>query len=150
MIFLIQLRKSYKLDRFRNRLFEIRDKLFNLAYDSNSTLDFGSKEYAFLRSLFNGSLRFAHKLNIRFFIINSISLKLRGLNYDIEAFKRDFSKIPHSFKDKYTRTRMEGIIIEYQKALVKHLFWNSWYFKISFFVIVVKYALHKRKIKGQL
>src|SRR5947209_617518 len=52
--------RNYFLDKMRQRLFEIRDRLFDYSADGN--IDFNHAAYGNLRLSLNGMLRFAHQL----------------------------------------------------------------------------------------
>lgn len=63
-------------DLTRNRLFELRDRLFDMGI--NGQLDFTSSAYQELRELFNTQIRFAHHLNFwRFLALTPVAVKLR-------------------------------------------------------------------------
>ena len=44
----------------RQRLFEIRDRIFDLAYENPETFGFQSEEYKLLRNSINGAIKFCH------------------------------------------------------------------------------------------
>lgn len=52
--------REYRLDLFRQRMFALRDELFDLA--DGGTLPFDSKAYGMLRSVINGNIQFGHQL----------------------------------------------------------------------------------------
>lgn len=52
--------RDYRLDLFRQRMFSLRDELFDLA--DSGELSFNCKAYGMLRSLINGNIQFGHQL----------------------------------------------------------------------------------------
>ena len=54
--------RDYRLDLFRDRLFALRDELFDLA--AAGKIDFNSQAYGMLRTTLNGFIRFSHRFGI--------------------------------------------------------------------------------------
>lgn len=63
--------RSYRIDRFRLEMFQLRDELFDEADDG--LIDFDHPAYGMLRSMMNGYIRFAGRLNL-WLIIALVSL----------------------------------------------------------------------------
>jgi hypothetical protein len=55
--------RQLSIDLYRQELFEIRDRLFDLAAQQTKTFGFDHPAYGPLRMQFNGAIRFAHRLN---------------------------------------------------------------------------------------
>lgn len=90
------------VDQARERLFELRDKVFDLAL--NGELDFNSTEYKDIRRSIERNIRFAHELTIfRFLLISSYiqmqsqseqnTLQLTLENIQNEATRQKVSEI---------------------------------------------------------
>lgn len=62
LAFLLELFRQQEIDRFRQRMFELRDALFLDA--ANGLIDFDHPAYGELRTTMNGFIRFAHRLSI--------------------------------------------------------------------------------------
>lgn len=54
--------QEYRIDLTRQRLFELRDALFDVALSGD--LDFNSKAYGLCRKTINGMIRYCHKLTL--------------------------------------------------------------------------------------
>jgi hypothetical protein len=54
--------REYRIDAFRQRIFEIRDELFD--YAAEGGIPFDHPAYGALRGLLNGYIRFAHKMSL--------------------------------------------------------------------------------------
>lgn len=53
---------AYRLDRFRQEMFEVRDELFD--YGASRKIRFDDPAYRLLRQLMNGFIRYAHQLTL--------------------------------------------------------------------------------------
>src|SRR5262245_46489095 len=54
--------RDYALDRFRQRVFALRDEMFDDA--RKGVISFDDHAYGMLRTMMNGAIRFAHLLTI--------------------------------------------------------------------------------------
>lgn len=54
--------RDFRNDSLRQKLFALRDELFDYAADGN--IDFGDPAYWLLRNFLNGTIRFAHKFSL--------------------------------------------------------------------------------------
>lgn len=76
---LLWLWRDYCIDAYRQRLFALRDELFDLASASAHGLSFPSPAYAQLRATLNGLIRFSSKVDL--VAIGILSLRMRGMAY---------------------------------------------------------------------
>ncbi len=85
--------RSYFIDDFRDRVFHLRDELFDLAAQGNIAFDHPA--YYRVRQLMNGSIRFAESISIWYFIYTNNFMKndkesskfLNELKADIETIE---------------------------------------------------------------
>ena len=77
--------RDYQIDATRQRLFKLRDELFDKARAGE--IDFNSPAYGAMRCALNRSIRFTHRTNITF-----ITLILAKAIYDGESLESSFSK----------------------------------------------------------
>src|SRR5437667_11487736 len=54
--------RDYRVDLFRQRMFTLRDQLFDIA--ASGRIAFDDPAYGKLRSMINGYIRFAHRINL--------------------------------------------------------------------------------------
>jgi hypothetical protein len=102
--------RGYCVDLYRQKVFRLRAELFDDAM--NGKLPFNHKSYGLLRVTMNGSIRFAHKLNLGLLI--TLLISRRNVD-DEELFGK---KIENSLKGLTdTQTRM---FYEYMTKL-RHL-----------------------------
>lgn len=86
--------RDYRVDAFRQEMFELRDRFFDEA--SFGTLSFESPAYGMLRITMNGLIRYGHRLSLTQMLFIDINVKLN-----------DETSKEYSFSD-----RLEGHIIE--------------------------------------
>lgn len=71
--------KEYRLDSLRERLFFLRQKLFNLALEGQ--ISFDDPAYAYLRVRLNSMIRFGHRFTVARLVIISL-LRRRSCEFD--------------------------------------------------------------------
>lgn len=103
---------DYYIDSFRQKMFILRDQLFDDA--RNGKIGFNDPSYMMLRSSMNGFIQFGHKLNIWQAIFLTFFVKK--------------AKIPTTFSNKLEETVAKNT--ETQKQLIK-----SYYVKMNYHVI---------------
>ena len=114
---------DYRVDVFRQKLFALRDDLFDLAL--TGVVSFEDSAYGLLRSTINGYLRFGHR--IRLFSVIYLGFSLERADRDGDA-TRDFrhrwtravSALPRESRSdiRLIHDRMNRIVIE-------QMFWTS-------------------------
>lgn len=98
--------RDYRLDYFRQRLFALRDQLFDLA--SEGKVGFDSDAYRLTRSMLNGTIRFGHKLGF----IDILCVAIAARNADVMSRPNSFSgrlEAAYSDLDEDTRRELESI-----------------------------------------
>ena len=95
---------GYRIDMYRQMLFDIRDELFDTAREH---LNFQDPDYRALREQFNAEIRFAHRTNLLRLIalshiVSEFSEQFDGYN---ELWERFIGKI----EDPETRKRIQGM-----------------------------------------
>src|SRR2546423_11268978 len=73
---LLKLSAEHRLDAFRQKLFAIRDELFD--YASAGNIDFNDPAYRLLRRSMNGFIRYAHQLTFFRVCMTMAEVKLAG------------------------------------------------------------------------
>lgn len=83
-------RRQYLIDFARQRLFQIRDELFEQA--SNGKFSFDEKLYGMTRTNINGAIRFIHKVSA-WRLLGIIALShLKGEPPQLKKFRHDWEK----------------------------------------------------------
>ena len=78
LIVIFKMIPEARLDSFRQRMFTIRDGLFDYAADGN--IPFDHPAYLLLRAQMNGYIRFAHDLTVFRILMTVAARKIRGEN----------------------------------------------------------------------
>lgn len=76
-ILLVWITRDYMVDSFRQRMFELRDDLFDFALEGQ--IDFDHRAYGTLRSMMNGFIRFGHQLGVLQVLMGAAFLGRSGL-----------------------------------------------------------------------
>lgn len=108
---------DYRLDLLRYRLFVLRDNLFLFAEEGS--ISFDSSAYKMTRIMLNGSLRFAHRLNLTDLIITCIVQS----KYNPDAAAEYHKKFNDSYRDlNFEQKRfIAGIYDEMHKVMILHI-----------------------------
>src|SRR5580658_4090425 len=75
-ILLFKLVRDYRIDALRNRLFALRDDLFD--YASAGNVEFDEPAYFKLRGVINSLIRFAHRLTFTRFLLGFTFTSWKG------------------------------------------------------------------------
>lgn len=138
LLFLIYfLWRRLRLDIFRDHLFHLRERWFDLALDPSSTIQFDSPLYRSVEQSLCGMLQFAHRVSFSFIVLVRIGERIQNIETDVEPIERitgSIKKIP----DEYTRNKAvdiwDGIpvaILNYMMSTsLVFLFWTTVQFSL--------------------
>lgn len=109
---LLELFRRQEVDRFRQKMFELRDKLFLEA--ANGLVGFDHPAYGYLRTTMNGFIRFAHRVSIWHAVIGFVLAPDRGGEAVAAWKKKQRNLSPHQRERlDYYRFRMNVLILEH-------------------------------------
>ena len=131
--------RRLRLEIFRDHLFHLRERWFDLALDSNSTIQFESPLYRSVEQSLCGMLQFAHRVSFSFVMLVQIGERIQNIETDVEPIERiteGIKKVP----DEYTRNKAveirDGIsvaIFNYMMSTsLVFLFWTTVQFVLLF------------------
>jgi hypothetical protein len=106
--------RTFRVDYFRQELFELRDELFDFADEGN--LDFNHPAYGILRSTLNGYIRFGHRLTLWHAIFLGIFLQ-RADKDEVKSFDKVWEN-----SIKHLDASTTGHLVEYRKRMDKIAF----------------------------
>lgn len=139
--------KEQRIDMFRERLFELRDQLFDIAADGD--LAYNHNAYTELRMLLNGMLRYAHRISLIGLVIAIIRSEMRTeIPVGYEKWEQALLDLPKS-----TQVKLKAIHDEMSKQFVKHLFNGSLVlstFALGMFVFYSARATWHRNVSAKL
>lgn len=129
IILLFSLLPTHNLVSFRQKMFELRDELFDFA--AAGKIGFNDPAYRLLRQLMNGFIRYAHRLT--FFSLCTTLLKVWAGDEKISyAWEEKWQGALKNIKDDSTRKEMEQFharevqlvafhVVEHSPALINFL-----------------------------
>jgi hypothetical protein len=104
LVVLIRLLPSLRLDTFRQRLFALRDEMFDYAMEGS--ISFGHPAYRLLRKSMNGFIRYGH--NLTFFRMTVIMLQWRLVSgQPATKWADDWNCALKSIPDEKVRDKMQ-------------------------------------------
>jgi len=113
--------RDYRVDLFRQRLFALRDELFDLG--RTSQIAFHHQAYGLLRTTINGYIRFAHRLSFL-----SVVLLLRDYKAVMASLPATpFGRLPKALEtvDPQVRAQLESIVTRMHFAVFDQLVLTS-------------------------
>ena len=116
-LLLFWLYRDYRVDAFRQRIFALRDELFD--WVSASELSFDNPAYGILRSAMNGFIRFGHRMSlgqlaIMFFLTRDVAVG------DLKSFG-DYWKKATEKLDSTRRNELENFRKRMHLIVFRHL-----------------------------
>ena len=152
-IFVFWLYKDYRIDNFRQKMFEIRDSLFDDAAKEN--ISFTDSSYGMLRSTINGHIRFAHRLNLLQAIMFITLIKKKEINLGLtfsKRFENSLEGLTASQKEIF-----EDYFLRVNFTIIEHIVLSSPLFLVTIlipltFVLVAKKNVYEivSKLKPSL
>jgi hypothetical protein len=116
-----RLAREYRLDALRDRLFAVREKLFD--YAANGNVSFDDPAYTMLRMLLNSLIRFAHRLTFTRFVMGLIFAHWKDKPYDKEIlveWEKAIATLPTESQAELRRIHEEALVL-----VVRHLVTGS-------------------------
>lgn len=115
---------SFEVDRTREELFALRDKLFDLG--KNGEVPFDSDGFELLWNTINGTIRYGDKLTLYNGIIETLFLKEESKEYFHDRYEESLQELNRISKAKLVEVHRElvGIIISHliRSSILTHLF----------------------------
>lgn len=136
-----------RLDIFRDHLFHLRERWFDLALDPGSTIQFDSPLYRSVEQSLCGMLQFAHRVSFSFVVLVRIGERIQNIEADVEPIERiteGIGKVP----DEYTRNKAVEIWDGVPMAILRHMMSTSFVFLFLTTVQFVLLFLHRRHTRA--
>jgi hypothetical protein len=111
---LISLYNQYRVDRFRNDVFAVRDRLFDRAMAGEVSFD--GQGYRTARAVCNGLVRFAHQISMLHWAVRHVVLT----DAHLEVAKVDFDRRSSAMSAK-EREVFNSVLAETHVLVIKHL-----------------------------
>jgi hypothetical protein len=114
--------RDYCVDSFRQRMFALRDSLFDFAANEDTDLDFSDSAYGQLRSTLNGFIRFGHRVSLIQFV--AIILATEAPAAASQSYERRW-KLALKSKDAMTQEHLRAIRRESHIFVLRHIVLSS-------------------------
>lgn len=122
-LFLVFFYRDYRVDTFRQKIFALRDNLFDDA--AAGLISFDHSAYGLLRGTMNGLVRFGHKLSIFEVILLFLFLGgPKGTRSDRMSFEKRLEDASQSLDEK-TRNRINFYHRQMHKIILIHMIKSS-------------------------
>ena len=109
LLALLALYRDYRIDRLRDDLFAARDKLFDYAVKEGLLTHPG---YRHLRDVFNGMLRFCHKISFsRLALSIALSRIMRQEKKPFEEWVRSIQELPRTQQEALTEYHLRMFVL---------------------------------------
>jgi len=122
LILIFKFLPTHRVDSFRQRMFCVRDEMFDFAADGN--ISFDDPAYVLLRRQMNGLIRYGHQLTVFRLImttaINAASGRTPKMSWN-EAWESSLERI----RDDDVRAKMRGFHERGMMIAVEHLILGS-------------------------
>ena len=139
--------RRLRLDIFRDHLFRLRERWFDLALDPDSTLQFDNPLYRSVEQSLCGMLQFAHRVSFAFVVLVRIGERIQNIETDVEPIER-IAKNVKRIPDEYTRTRAVEIWTGIPVAILKHMMFTSLVFLLLTSIQFVLLLLRERPTRA--
>jgi len=132
-----------RLDGFRQKMFGIRDEMFD--YAANGNIAFDHPAYVMLRHQMNGLIRHGHQLTVFRCLMTVAMRKIEGTTLDT-SWHSEWQKSLDSLKSNEVR---ETLMTFYQRSMwlaAKRLLWGSpllWFITLLFMVQLLLQGMAK-------
>jgi hypothetical protein len=133
---------DYRVDQFRQKVFSLRDRLFDDA--AAGRIPFNHKAYGIMRLTLNGSIRFAHRLNLLYFLIVAFRTRDRSqtsAHYD-KMFSIAISNLTYEQRSIFLKYRDE-----LDELLIEHIVFSSPMVLTLFLIPFLTFYLVKKLTK---
>ncbi|HOP78677.1 MAG TPA: hypothetical protein PLD05_14400 [Thermogutta sp.] len=123
--------QAYRLDLFRQRLFEIRDELFDKAADG--VIDFKSPLYRKTRDIINGYIRFGHRYRCGYLISRALFFLVESRSRDeddITSFLMQLSQL-----DEQAQSAILLALVQSHAELIRYVHDRSLFARLSWAVL---------------
>jgi len=111
-----------RLDSFRQKMFALRDELFDFAADGN--IGFADEAYRLLRQSMNGTIRYAHQLTFFRVCMTMAEIELASLGARSD-WSNDWQRALGTISDRQVREKMEDFHGRSMQLVIERLVLGS-------------------------
>jgi hypothetical protein len=122
LILVFKILPTRRVDSFRQKMFCVRDEVFDFAADGN--ISFDDPAYVLLRKQMNGFIRYGHQLTV-FRMIMTMAINTVSGHGAKMSWNEDWESSLVKIQDDDVRAKMRGFHERGTTIAVKHLIWGS-------------------------
>lgn len=108
----------YRVDYFRQRLFKLRDELFE--YANSGAIEFTHPAYTDLRLTINALIRYGHRVTIWRIVMSMVSLRRSGYSQIVNSYA-EWRKQTERIQDEKTRNKIYAFRNEISTIMAAHM-----------------------------
>ncbi|MDI7165913.1 hypothetical protein [Leptospira santarosai] len=137
--------KGHLVDRTREDLFALRDRLFELGLKQNG-IKFSDPAYQSFEAIINGTIRFTHRISfLRYVIFRSLT-NLFMSGYKISStlgieLDQGVKKL-----DSRGQINLKPLLEEYERIVISHLVFKSFFLLTFTFLVGIAYSVMRFQI----
>jgi len=143
--------QQYRIDVFRQRIFGIRDEVFD--YAASGKIAFDHPAYITLRNLMNGYIRFSHKISLLHVGIVLVLTKLFNRNCKLQSFEEIWTAAIQDLDDK-AKHELSQFRMRAEMNLFYYLFLSSMLKKVvaipALIVVSAKFLFSTKLTEDEL
>lgn len=126
------------LDKLRENLFNLRFQLFRLAMQGR--IEFDGDVYRNLETLFNGLLRFGHRISVLTYVLSKFEIERASKEKDFVSFSSQMA-LRISRLDPDTQKKIQGVLGELDREVIKYMAQSSLLFMSMYLVFTALDAI---------
>ena len=134
---LLKLYPDYRVDTFRQQMFQLRDELFQ--YASTGHIEFNDPAHLMTRQMINGLIRFGHRLNLfEFFITLKLARQAhsRRKQLFVDQYKKNMDALSPAQREK-----LKSIQKQMNTAALEQLFLASPVFVLCLLPLLIPFTI---------
>ncbi len=144
VVLVFWLYRDYRTDTFRQKLFSLRDELFDEAVSGKIAFD--DPAYGMLRSTMNGFIRFAHRINLPQTVFLLVAFKYNRSQLGTQFHRRLEENIRRMPKDQ--QDMIMSYYVRMNFHMIEHLLLSSPIILLTVIIPVVFLFEAKKHIQG--
>jgi hypothetical protein len=109
--------RTFRIDLFRQRMFEVRDDLFDFAAEGN--IGFNHPAYGMLRSTMNGFARFGHRLTLWQMLFLGLFVRTSDI-MGVDNFDKKWARAKNGLPDD-TQVRLDQFREKMEMVVFRHM-----------------------------
>ncbi len=119
---IVSLWSDFRVDQFRQRMFAIRDELFD--YAASGAIDFNDPAYRLLRQSMNGFIRYGHQLTLFRLLLTIGGWRMSHEEPELRWAER-FARAVRDIRDASVRKSIEQFHLRATDLVLRHLILGS-------------------------